>query len=213
MRKVKIIAFMLFALAALIITSKITFNSYAIENPDSVSEASVSMSVLAEKEFPTDSEEIDISYYQIPVDDITFGIQLRRFPNLKKVIMCDTGYTNEMMEGLMARYPDIEFVWMLHFSNKWKCRTDAKSFSTMQQKHYTTTIGNKDAAQFKYCTQMEFLDIGHNTIYDVSFLQYMPELHVLIVHENYDYKDGGRIRDLSYLKYCPKITYLEIFYS
>lgn len=183
------------------------------DNDTTETEETVSMGSLDGVEFPIDSEEIDISYHKFSINVGEFHQQLKAFPNIKKVIMCDTSYTNENMEMLQKLRPDVEFVWMLHFSNKWKCRTDAKAFSTWQDKGYVITISNKDAWQFKYCTQMQFLDIGHNTITDMSFLQYMPDLHGLIVHQNYDRAHGGRMRDLSYLKYCPKLTYLEIFDS
>lgn len=173
----------------------------------------VPVSEIAGMEFPSDSEEIDISNHS--VSDMTpdeFCEKLKRFPNLKKVVMCDCGYSNEDMEKLMAIRPDVEFAWMLHFK-RWKVRTDARSFSTLQDKDYVITMSNEDAALFRYCTKMQVLDIGHNQITDVSFLQYMPDLHVLIVHQNYDKVNGGKIRDLSYIKYCPKLTYLEIFDS
>lgn len=175
--------------------------------------ASTEVCMLDKVEFPKYSEEIDISYHIISENKVQFCEELDQFPSLKKVVMCDTGYTNEDMEDLMSMRPEIEFVWLLHFSNKWKLRTDAKTFSTLQDKDYVITISDKDAWQFKYCTQMQFLDIGHNTITDMFFLQYMPDLHGLIIHQNYDRAHGGKMRDLSYLKYCPKLTYLEIFDS
>lgn len=162
------------------------------------------------KEF---SLEIDISNYKIPDDVETFSNNLNIFPILTKVVMCDCGFTNEDMEYLMEQHPDIKFVWRLHFANKWSCRTDAIAFSTLQPKNYTTTMDSNDAAQFKYCTEMQCLDIGHNRVTDISFLQYMPELRILILHANYDRINGGKLRDISYLKYCPKLTYLEIFKS
>lgn len=155
--------------------------------------------------------EIDISYHYISVDTEQFGKEIEKFPALKELVMCDCGYTNEDMEALMEKYPDIKFVWRLHFENKWSCRTDAKSFSTLQPKEYTTTLNNEDAAQFKYCTEMQCLDIGHNRVTDLSFLQYMPDLRIFILHANYDRVNGGKVRDISYLKYCPKLQYLEIF--
>lgn len=203
--KTTIIGFMIiFAVLLLPITAKAGMQDESLNT-------GVQMSKLCELEFPTYTMEIDISNYKIPVDAITFAKELLQFPNLKKIIMCDTGFTNNNMEFLMEQFPDIEFVWMLRFENKWKCRTDALSFSTLQPKNYTTTLNDADAAQFKYCTKMQCLDIGHNRITDLSFLQYMPDLRIFIVHANYDRKNGGKIRDLSYLKYCPKLVYLEIF--
>lgn len=155
--------------------------------------------------------ELDISYHRISMDVNSFVTEIEKFPALKKLIMCDCGYTNEDMEFLMEKFPDIKFVWRLHFANKWSCRTDAVAFSTLQPKEYTTTMNSADAAQFKYCTEMQCLDIGHNRVTDLSFLQYMPDLRIFILHANYDRVNGGKVRDISYLKYCPKLQYLEIF--
>lgn len=170
------------------------------------------MTLLDGVEFETNSEEIDISSHKIAVDEKEFAKQIQNFPNVQKLIMCDCGYTNEQMEYLRDEFPEIKVVWRLRFG-RWSVRTDAISFSTLQPKDYTVTMNNADAAQLKYCTDLVLLDIGHNRITDVSFLQYMPELKIFIVHANYDRKNGGKIRDLSYLKYCPKLQYLEIFKS
>lgn len=162
------------------------------------------------KEF---SMELDISNYQIQEDVETFSKELDMFPILTKLVMCDCGYTNDDMDYLIEQHPDIKFVWKLHFENRWSCRTDAKAFSTLQDKGYTITLNNDDAAQFKYCTEMQMLDIGHNRVTDLTFLKNLPDLRILILHANYDRLNGGKLRDISYLKYCPKLTYLEIFKS
>ena len=56
------------------------------------------------------------------------------------------------------------------------------------------------------------IDIGHCCVSDLSFLEYMPELRVLILVENYP-TDGSsrRLKDISALKYCPHLRYLEFF--
>lgn len=217
----RIIKFLVGATAFIGILCALTIKSYSAliceivsENKVTDFEKTVRMATIDGMEFPITAKEIDMSYHEFTVNVGELHNQLKAFPCLKKVIMCDTNFTNENMEMLMSLSPEIEFVWMLHFSNnRWRIRTDAKTFSTWQDKGYVITISNADAWQFKYCTQMQFLDIGHNTITDMSFLKYMPDLHGLIIHQNYDRVNGGRMRDLSYLKYCPKLTYLEIFDS
>lgn len=211
--KILLASIVLLAISFAISFSTISQAAESVGEGNEIEEETIEMCVLDGLEFPKDSEEIDISYHKISELKPKFCKELDQFPNLKKVVMCDTGYTNEDMEALMRMRPEIEFVWMLHFSNKWRVRTDARAFSTYQDKGYVITISDKDAWQFKYCTKMQFLDIGHNTITDMFFLQYMPDLHGLIIHQNYDRVHGGRMRDLSYLKYCPKLTYLEIFES
>lgn len=158
------------------------------------------------------SSEIDISKHIISCNAIEFSKDIEKFPALKKLVMCDCGYSNEDMEYLMEQHPDIKFVWRLYMG-KWSCRTDAISFTTAQDKGFVITMNNEQAAQFKYCTDMVCLDIGHNSVTDLRFLKYMPELRIFIIHENFDRFNGGYIKDLSYLKYCPKLEYLEMFVS
>ena len=61
-----------------------------------------------------------------------------------------------------------------------------------------------NAADLKYCTRVRYMDIGHNEILgDISFVQYMPELEVLIAA-----MDG--LSDISPISACTKLEYLEI---
>ena len=48
------------------------------------------------------------------------------------------------------------------------------------------------------------LDLGHNRVHDWSFLQYMPNLKILIAVDN-------QVKDLSWIQYTPKLEYLEFF--
>ena len=56
----------------------------------------------------------------------------------------------------------------------------------------------------KYCTEVRYLDLGHNIINDISFVEYMPDLEVAILAINY-------WTDATPLASCPKLEYLEIF--
>ena len=59
-------------------------------------------------------------------------------------------------------------------------------------------------ACLKYCTEVRYLDLGHNCINDISFVEYMPDLEVAILAINY-------WADASPLASCQKLEYLEIF--
>lgn len=139
------------------------------------------------------------------VDDLTkLKANLLMFPNLEQVDMCDCGFTNEEMDAINKSLTNIKVVWMIHI-DKWKFRTDATAFSTFQGHNITYKMTSKDAEAFKYCTDMVALDLGHNHVTDVSFLQYMPDLKILILVDN------SPLSDISWLKYCPKLEYLEFF--
>ena len=60
------------------------------------------------------------------------------------------------------------------------------------------------AASLKYCTDVKYLDLGHNEILtDISFVRGMPDLEVAIFAIN-NISDAGPLAD------CTKLEYLEI---
>lgn len=127
-----------------------------------------------------------------------------QLPYLTKVDMCDCGVTDEQMDSLNKQFPNTRFVWMIRFG-RWSTRTDALAFGTFQPEEIVVVMNNADAARLKYCTDLVALDIGHNRVNDISFLQYMPNLKILILVDN------RPLSDLSWLEYCPKLEYLEFF--
>ena len=158
----------------------------------------------------TTDTEIDVSGH--PVSDINgFISQIESLPSLNRVVMCDCGLSNDQMEGLMERFPDIRFVWRLNIGI-WSLRTDAVAFSTNQGKVITYRLSNEDCKLFRYCPDLVALDIGHNKVTDLSFLQYLPKLKILILVDNADVNNPGHfISDITYLKCCPDLMYLEFF--
>ncbi len=59
---------------------------------------------------------------------------------------------------------------------------------------------------------MVALDLGHNKVTDLTFLQYMPNLKILILVDNWlTETQSPYLYDLSMLQYCPKLEYLEFF--
>ena len=167
-------------------------------------------------EYDSRTEEIDISNGVI--DDLeVFCSEVKAFSGLNKLIMCDTNLSNEQMEYLMNQVPAVKFVWNVTLG-LWTIRTDTVAFSTLKDGSITYRLTNEDCQVLKYCTDMYALDLGHNFVTDISFLQYMPDLKILILvddrmvgEDGYWDESMGYIQDLSYLKYVPKLVYLEFF--
>ena len=157
----------------------------------------------------TSVEDIDISNYKI-TDFEKFKTDLALLPNLNHIVMCDCGLSNEQMEVLMAKFPNIKFVWRLYLGT-WSVRTDAVAFSTLKTVNDTYRLTDEDASVLKYCTDLVALDIGHACVQDISFLQYMPNLKILILVDQYEEDGSMALVDMSYLKYTPKLMYLEFF--
>lgn len=160
--------------------------------------------------YPYDTQSIDIS--GTPVEDMEYlEDRLLKLPRLTDVDMCDCGLGNEQMEELANRFPNVKFVWKVTLG-LWTIRTDCVAFSTLKDGTITYRLTNDDVKVLKYCTDMVALDLGHNRVTDISFLQYMPELKILILVDNrVEGYDDVYISDLSYLRYTPKLKYLEFF--
>ena len=157
------------------------------------------------------SEYVDISHNDIRGVDIDMIIS--RLPNLNRLVMIDCGLDNAGYAALQDRHPDIKIVWEIVL-DYWTIRTDVVAFSTFKTTAEEFYMNNDDAYYLRYCNELVALDLGHNYVSDLSFLEYMPDLKVLILVDNVKEKDGETLRhltDLSELKYVPKLRYLEIF--
>ena len=143
-----------------------------------------------------DSEYIDMGD-EIVTDWNAFIAFLKEFPNLKKVDMFATQITRDQVALLEEALPDVAFGWnlqLMKYKNKHIVRTDATAFSTLHGKcpnHYS-----EEFVLLNYCTDLLALDLGHNNLTDLSFLQSMPRLRVLILGENQKMKDVTEIGKL-----------------
>lgn len=154
------------------------------------------------REIKTTDTELDL--YEVRVKN-------EGVPELEKVLACmpdctfaDMAYTkidNETMAALAAKFPKIKFSWMIHFA-AYSCRTDANMLKASKPFYGFTS----DVADIlKYCTDLEYLDIGHNQLTDLSFLSNMKHLKVLIAAISYN------ITDISPVANCTELEYLELF--
>ena len=170
-------------------------------------------------EFDSRSTEVDISGVAVSDADALSGSISVFSDSLTKIIMVDCGLTDEQMGALQDAHPDVKLAWNINLGGYWTIRTDAVAFSTLKDGTINYRLTNEDCQVLKYCTNMVALDLGHNYVTDISFLQYMPDLKILILVDDRNLQpDGtwneeanGYITDLSYLAYCPKLMYLEFF--
>ena len=131
---------------------------------------------------------------------------LKKFPNLKKVDMFNTVVTGAQVDELAEMFPGVEFGWTMRIKCKdhdHDIRTDATAFSTLHNKN-SPQHTSEDFHILKYCRNLLALDLGHNRITDVSFLNALPNLRVLIIAIN-------QITDISPLANMHDLEYAEIF--
>ena len=154
---------------------------------------------IAGLSFPTDAVEIDISGKYVENISQVEKV-LPYFPNLKKVVMCGCGISNEVMDSVNCRYKDIRFVWSVYMGSV-LLRTDSTYFIPVKWGAQVTT---EDLFNLRYCTDMVCIDIGHMDVDSCEWAAYMPNLKYLLLADT-------QISDLTPLKDLKNLIYLEIF--
>lgn len=137
------------------------------------------------------AEELILS--DIPIDDISEVEKiLPFFHQLKRVEMCNCGISNKDMEALSEKYPGTRFIWTVKIGRA-TVRTDITTFIPIKYGYSANAtirdprqdaynrLFDEDCENFKYCTDMICLDLGHMGITDYSFVANMPNLKYLIL--------------------------------
>ena len=112
-------------------------------------------------------------------------------------LLDDCGLDNEVLARLREDFPQPKIVWRVHISYL-NFLTDVKII------HLTFLLTNQNAQVMRYCNEVEYLDIGHNTISDITFMGYMPHLKYVILSYN-------NVSDLSPLSNCKELEMLELY--
>ena len=150
---------------------------------------------------PKDTEYVDLGKTRVS-DFETFYKFLDQLPNLKKVDMFETYMWPSRCHTMTQKYPNIEFGWTIKFADH-EVRTDATAFTTLHWRESEPHEGIIGEA-VQYCTKLKYLDIGHNWVTDISFVEKLPDLRVLIIASN-------NVSDISPIASLHKLEWLEIF--
>lgn len=127
----------------------------------------------------------------------------RCMKNLEYLDMDSCGISNEVMEQIRAGLPGVKVVWRIWFGEAYSVRTDVEKILASKPS-VGGLLSDRDVQVLKYCTDVKYLDLGHNMfLTDISFVNYMPELEVFVMAMN-------DVSDISPLANCPKLEYLEI---
>lgn len=169
--------------------------------PFSSSLASTALATLSGVPVAANATYVDLDTVLVK-DFETFTEELQKFPNLTKVDMYQSRVKKATMAMLSEQFPNIRFGWTLRFGT-WRIRTDATAFSTLNNTHskaYTASVFEV----LKYCKDLQALDLGHNMVKDISFLQELPHLRILILSDNC-------VEDLTPLSALTELEYVELF--
>ena len=160
--------------------------------------------LLGERRIPLKAVKLNLSGMNL--NPYNMDELFSRMPNLKRVEMIGCGLSNDAYAQLQDNHPGIRMIWEIRYATR-VLRTDAVGWSTFRGMHgpMDLPMSDADTKYLKYCRDLICVDLGHNYIRDISFVQYMPNLQIFIAVDN------GGLWDLSVLKYCPKLRYIEIF--
>jgi hypothetical protein len=149
------------------------------------------------------AEEIDLSGHPVKDGGALLKKMMPMMPHLKKVVMCDCGLSDKVMDRLNSQYEDVRFVWMVRI--KWAAiPTDSDFFIPYKESGVAQTGTQAGLSALRYCPDLIALDVGHSETADLSFLAVMPHLQYLIIAENYAY-------DISLIGELKELRWLEMF--
>ena len=157
-------------------------------------------------EYDSSITVLDLSDEQIESDEQLDAIReaISQFPDLEKVILCERGMSNERLAELNEEWP-VRVVWRVWLNYRWSLMTDAVAFSVLIVHYDYPRMGSANIECLKYCTDLLALDLGHQSISDISIIgEYLTDLRLLILADNCIY-------DISPLANLKHLHYLEIF--
>lgn len=135
------------------------------------------------------------------------GVAVRSIlPYMKKCTRLDMdscGVSNEAMAAIRNDYPDIKVIWRIWFGEAYSVRTDVEKILASKPSK-GGTLNDAQVDVLKYCSDLKYLDLGHNqAICDLSFLYGTPNLEVLVIAMN-------PVSDITPMASCPKLEYIEL---
>lgn len=154
-------------------------------------------------------EYIDVKIYDEGVESVIRPI-MPAMNSLKYLKLDKCEVSSPVMAKLRDDYPDVKVVWRVYISGYgqtadgsyavYNCLTDTEKVWA------TGCVTDQFASELKYCTDVRYLDLGHNCITNIDFAQYMPNLEMAVLSVSW-------VESLAPLANCENLIYLECFSS
>ncbi len=155
-----------------------------------------------------EDEEINLDYIRIYDNGAEVLAAARCMRNLKSLQMDSCGISNPDMAVIRDALPNAEVVWRINFAVTYSAKTNVTKILASSPSWGGRALNDQDLDSLKYFTKLKYLDIGHNdSNLNLSFLQYLPDIEVLIIACN------EPLTDISPVAYCEKLEFLELFYT
>ena len=149
----------------------------------------------------SEDEEIDLSGGKIgSLDQVDAGMAY--FPDAERVFLGECGLDNDELAGYREQVREkYKLVWTVSCGNKLKARTDDTTFMPVRERVYY--FNDEEAYNLRYCEDMVCIDIGHMSIHQIDFVEYMPNLEYLILAHT-------QVQYIEPIRSCKKLKFLEL---
>ena len=147
----------------------------------------------------TDMETVE--YFQVHIGNEgldTFRTLMPLMKHLTYLKLDTCEIDNELLYEFRKEVQDqCKVVWRVFFGQNNALTDTYKIWATWN-------VDTKEVAVLKYCNEVKYLDLGHNSFMNLDFLEEMTELEMAILAI-------GNPQDISGIENCTKLEFLEIF--
>ena len=151
------------------------------------------------QEISTDMETVE--YFRVKIGNEgldEFRKLLPLMPNLTYLKLDTCEIDDEVMGKFREEVKEkCKVVWRVFFGQNNALTDTYKIWATWN-------IDTKEVDVLKYCNEVKYLDLGHNSFMNLDFLKGMPDLEMAILAI-------GNLQDISGIVNCSKLEFLEIF--
>lgn len=169
---------------------------------DTVTEVDLSMVEI------TDLAEVEQKLNCLPnLEQVTFGLCGVDDPNWgnSRSKLTASPIENEEMSAYRDRVRgEYKVVWTVRLGPSIALRTDADNF--MPNHFGVGQLPDNYAYNLRYCEEMVCLDVGHMTLTDISFVEFMPNLKYLILA-------WTEVQYIEPIRTCKNLVFLELDWS
>ena len=153
----------------------------------------------------TDLAEVEQKMAYLPqLESVTFGVcgmDEAAWGNSRSKLQASP-IQNEDMAAYRDRVrEDYKVVWTVRLGPNIALRTDADNF--MPNHFGVGQLPDNYAYNLRYCEEMVCLDVGHMTLTDISFVEYMPNLKYLILA-------WTEVQYIEPIRTCKNLVFLEL---
>ena len=172
---------------------------------DQVYDPSVTEVDLTEVEV-TDLAEVEQKLAYLPdLQQVTFGVcgvgEPEKWGNSRSKLTASP-IENEALSAYRDRVrEDYKVVWTVRLGPSIALRTDTDNF--MPNHFGVGQLPDSYAYNLRYCEEMVCLDVGHMTLTDISFVEFMPNLKYLILA-------WTEVQYIEPIRNCKNLVFLEL---